>query len=554
MPMRAAALLILATALTFIAGCATASPILAPSPIHQETASRPAEGKTATLPPATPTATLTPVRTPQPRLTPGTLGIDLRQFPADVNPLTGLRVQNPSLLSLPAVLVSISNMPVTARPQAGTSFASWIFELFIGEGTSRFMGVFYGDLPRRIPNAVGGCALPTAHASDRSAPWVGSRVWLDENRDGRQDPWEAGVADVCINLFDANSGTLLQSTGTDSNGYFAFNVTPGNSYQLQFVPPPAYSFTSPNIGNDDEDSDADPATGRTPAFTVTGTDSSWDAGLVLQKQVPPTYSPSDIAHDRTYVGPIRSGRLTYNEFYNMFPASCLVYASAGDGIRQLLHGCEIVFGEHPTESPNTALLDTSQLLQLAQQSKIPNQPVNYSGNLFSEAAPGGGLPGTSLWTFIHAYTQAFWQYDPISGAYLRQTDDADGKGFFHPDTDRLTGRQLAFDNVIVMMADYQVVRHIQYDVDLHFGLEGYAFAFRDGQMYKIRWSTANRDWEKQTGLLRPIHFIGTDRQPFPLKPGHTWITIMTIKSAMHDLGQGNWKAFFTMPDDPVPAK
>ena len=511
--------------------------------------------------PAAPAATTVPTRaatgtpfvpsTAQPRLTPVVMGPDQNQFPAGVNPLTGLRVEDSAMLDLPAVLVSISNMPVTARPQAGTAFASWIFELFIGEGTSRFMGAFYGDIPRRIPNAPGSCPVNTT-AFTPAGKWIGNRVWLDENKDGRQDPWEAGVGGICIDLVDAASGSLLASTASDSNGYYAFNTAGDHEYRLKFLIPPGYQFTRPNVGDDDEDSDVDPSGGETAPFFLPHTDTSLDAGLILNTPVTPTYSPADIAPRRTYVGPIRSGRLTYNEFYNMFPGSCLVYASAGGGIRQLLHGCDIVFGEHPTESPNTALLDVSRLVELAKQSRIPGQPVNYSGNLFSGTPPAGGSPASSLWTYFHAYTQALWQYDPLSGAYLRQTDDADGLGIFHPDTDRLTGRQLEFENVIVVLADYQVVRHIQYDVNFHYGLEGYAFVFRDGQMYPIRWSTANRDWEKQTGLLRPLHFIAIDKQPFPLKPGRTWISIMTINSVMRDLGQAKWQAFFVVPNDPPP--
>src|SRR5688500_17525523 len=71
-----------------------------------------------------PTFTMTPAV--QPRLTPVVLGPDQNQFPANVNPLTGLRVEDPAMLGLPAVLVSLSNMPVTTRPQAGTGFAPWI--------------------------------------------------------------------------------------------------------------------------------------------------------------------------------------------------------------------------------------------------------------------------------------------------------------------------------------------------------------------------------------------------------------------------------------------
>ena len=122
----------------------------------------------------------------------------------------------------------------------------------------------------------------------------------------------------------------------------------------------------------------------------------------------------------------------------------------------------------------------------------------------------------------------------------------------HDDSDRLTGRQLAFDNVIVILADYKIYRHLQYDVDLCCGMGGWAFLFRDGQMYKIRWATTNRAWEKQSGLRRPIHFVGDDKQSFPLKPGRTWIGIMTINSVMQNLGNGAWRAFFVVPNDPPP--
>jgi hypothetical protein len=71
-------------------------------------------------------------------------------------------VQDPSLLDLPAVLVSISNMPVSARPQAGPGFAAWVYELYIGEGVTRFMNVFYGEYPRTIPNISGGCEVRDA--------------------------------------------------------------------------------------------------------------------------------------------------------------------------------------------------------------------------------------------------------------------------------------------------------------------------------------------------------------------------------------------------------
>ena len=529
------------------------SPGESPTPFNT---SIPAPTSTSFPPPSA-----TPAPTPQARLTVLPSGPDLEGFAPGISPLTGLAVEDPALLDLPAVLVSISNMPPTARPQAGLSFAPWIYELFIGEGTTRFMSVFYGSLPRRIPNPSGNCDVEVNPVYPQKA-WIGNRVWLDENQNGKQDPWEAGVGGICVSLYGDGNYEHGWMTRTDSNGYFGFNLPSDSagktldikSYELAFdipldTPAPVYRFTNPNVGNDDEDSDADPLSGRTQSFAVTGTNTSVDAGLVLVNPPEPSYAVSDIAPQRTYVGPIRSGRLTYNDFVHMYPAGCLVYASAGDGIRQQLQGCEIIFGEQPGQSPNTALLDVSHLKELAQKSKIANQPVNYSGHLFDPQPPVGGLPATSLWTYFHAFSQALWQYDPLSGSYLRQTDDGDGRGIFHTDTDRLTGRQLAFDNLAVILANYDVFRHGQYDIALCCGLEGYAFLFRDGQMYKIRWSTNNRVWEQKTGLLRPLHFTGEDKQPFPLKPGRTWVSVMTINSALKDLKDGKWQAVFAMPDD-----
>lgn len=62
-----------------------------------------------------------------------------------INPLTGLPVEDPSLLDLSPILVSISNFPISVRPQGGLSFAPHVFEMSIGEGMTRFLAVFYGS-------------------------------------------------------------------------------------------------------------------------------------------------------------------------------------------------------------------------------------------------------------------------------------------------------------------------------------------------------------------------------------------------------------------------
>ncbi|MCK5765985.1 MAG: DUF3048 domain-containing protein, partial [Bacteroidales bacterium] len=67
---------------------------------------------------------------------------------SSINPLTGLPVDNPENLLLPPALVSVTNFPTTARPQAGLSTSSIVFELSIGDGMTRYLAVFYGDYPK----------------------------------------------------------------------------------------------------------------------------------------------------------------------------------------------------------------------------------------------------------------------------------------------------------------------------------------------------------------------------------------------------------------------
>lgn len=82
-------------------------------------------------------------------------------FPEGINPLTGLPVADPELLGLPPALVSVTNFPVSARPQAGLSSASLVFELYIGKGMTRFLALFYGAFPALNPQGSGDGAVTT---------------------------------------------------------------------------------------------------------------------------------------------------------------------------------------------------------------------------------------------------------------------------------------------------------------------------------------------------------------------------------------------------------
>ena len=225
----------------------------------------------------------------------------------------------------------------------------------------------------------------------------------------------------------------------------------------------------------------------------------------------------------------------------------MVFAGAAPDILAQLNPCQIIYGVD-TSTPNSALLRVDEMRQLAELNGKGKTP-NYSGHLFNETLPNlQSEAATHLSIFYHQFNQSAWEYDPISQSYLRFTDNIDGTGILHPATDRLTGRQQSFENIIVLEATHDIFRRNQLDIDLRPGKEGFAYLFRDGQMMKIRWSTGNRAWEKESGLLRPIHFVNAEGNPISLRPGKTWIHLVTLASSMEETAEGKWRIRFAPPE------
>jgi hypothetical protein len=74
----------------------------------------------------------------------------LKDFPADVNPLTGLQVIDPTVLNRRPQVIKISNAPVLVRPQAGIGTADIVFEHYAEGGLTRFSAIFYDQAPDRV--------------------------------------------------------------------------------------------------------------------------------------------------------------------------------------------------------------------------------------------------------------------------------------------------------------------------------------------------------------------------------------------------------------------
>ena len=126
--------LLLFFTLLLVAGCSPTLPVATQLP-----AIDPTPGSTAALPgveSAVPTEAV-----PEITAIPGQIA---------VNPLTGLPVQDASLLAKRPVIVKVQNVPRESRPQWGLSQADHVYEYYIEYGDTRFAAVYYGTRPEQI--------------------------------------------------------------------------------------------------------------------------------------------------------------------------------------------------------------------------------------------------------------------------------------------------------------------------------------------------------------------------------------------------------------------
>jgi hypothetical protein len=134
-----------------------------------------------------------------------------------------------------------------------------------------------------------------------------------------------------------------------------------------------------------------------------------------------------------------------------------------------------------------------------------------------------------------------WRYDEALGTYnLWMEKEGSGGLEMGLMTDRNNGEEIAFENVIVMFAEYIEYAPSLHDIVLQ-GVQGYqpALLFRDGMINYATWRTPEAD--------RPIVFETPDGNSLTLKPGKTWIVIVGQASRTTQPAGGEWTIYFDLP-------
>lgn len=234
-----------------------------------------------------------------------------------------------------------------------------------------------------------------------------------------------------------------------------------------------------------------------------------DELVKINDDLPSTY-------DRDYlVGPVRSGRVAFQEIKRLYPGGRLLIRYASQEVIEQLTGWILVRALDPTDINSAGLtLEDLRSLQLPEV-----EPGTYAHLVFDSTAPSGGVDEREFKIVYNYLNNVGWQYDQGTGTYLRSQDRADGSGELYPAVDRLTGEQLGFENVLVLWTghSFENLKATILEIDLVYRPDGYGLLWRDGKRYEIRWST-------RSGELRVQNDEGKD---IPLKPGRTIFEVVS---------------------------
>lgn len=257
--------------------------------------------------------------------------------------------------------------------------------------------------------------------------------------------------------------------------------------------------------------------------------------------------------DAEQVMPIRSARFLDMNFIRMYKA-VFVFGSAyyllydrlfsSDFADRLIieyrDACPAVCRFDPG-GKNYLYADTAALQDYLARRGIDNSRQNLDGMFFKLESPEGGQPAEQVFTRFSSAIYNRWDYDPASGKYLRFAETENDIGGNNPQyaqlTDALTEEPIAVENLVVMF-----VRHSRIDpradievLDASMLGTGPAYIARDGLIYQVQWKRMAED--------QVLTLVDENGDPFPFKPGQTWVEVFALNSTAEQDGSA-WRFLF----------
>jgi len=250
--------------------------------------------------------------------------------------------------------------------------------------------------------------------------------------------------------------------------------------------------------------------------------------------------------DATQVGPVRSGRLIDSQLVNLYGGFLGMVGADRTVWRDITSSLPGRFlTEMPVNCPalcdngyGTAFANTEAFTERVRELGLDDQRPDLSGLRFDESWPEGGQEAIRLWLYISYYNQVGWEYQAEDRVYLRSQEKTqpDGTVLLEPMTDRNTGEQLAFDNVVILFAWHNIIQPELIGIELQTVKDGRAILLRDGRMFEITYTAISPN--------SPLRFFDLDGNLIAFKPGTTWVEIVGLGTTVEELEPGSWKVRF----------
>jgi hypothetical protein len=235
-------------------------------------------------------------------------------------------------------------------------------------------------------------------------------------------------------------------------------------------------------------------------------------------------------------GPMRSARPVDAQLMSGYGASGFAYSGARQEVQQLLASTPSVriseggagfYRISGRRAPHNLYIDPARTLQGAIDRGA--EPFLDTGWVFDEEPPDGALdclpdeqelavdgcvdPGAAITIRMSSSYRTGWEYDDEAGVYRRLQN---GQPFL------VTGEgRIGAANVVVLATRHYVGASGFPETDVTTD-DGQAVVLRDGQRYAARWS--------KPSASDPLLLLTTAGEPFPLKPGPTWVHLPSASS------------------------
>ena len=194
----------------------------------------------------------------------------------------------------------------------------------------------------------------------------------------------------------------------------------------------------------------------------------------------------------------------------------LAYGNADPGVDEVLieklHDRALAYKNLPcppmcgylTHSATGVYLDSAALTTYAEQVGVNNAVQDLRGMYFEDTVPNGEDVGSILRVEYANFSIMEWRYDSESGTYnlWQEAETADGL-VLAPTTDRNTGQRLAYENLVVMFADYIEYAPSLHDIEVDtVQAPQQAWFFRDGKWIEGTGECRNRTARSSLRLNR----------------------------------------------------